>query len=62
MLKGRKKARSKKSTSALPFDWPEVKKDFLNVTTQLLEINIVSLWEPPVAEEEFVKYVFPILT
>ena len=55
---GRKGARSKKSGSTLPFDWSEVKKDFLNVTTQLLQINIVSLWEPPVVEDEFVKYVF----
>ncbi|CAB4041456.1 condensin complex subunit 1-like, partial [Paramuricea clavata] len=52
---GRKRGKSKKSTSALPFDWSEVKKDFLNITTQLLQINIVSLWEPPVAEEEFVN-------
>lgn len=60
-VQGRKKAKSKKASS-LPFDWSDVKKDFLNITTQLLEINIVSLWEPPVAEEEFVKYVFPWLT
>ncbi|XP_046850199.1 condensin complex subunit 1-like isoform X2 [Xenia sp. Carnegie-2017] len=51
----RKNGKAKKSSVALPFDWPEMKRDFITMITQLLNTNLVSLWEPPVAEEESIN-------
>ena len=33
----------------------------MKILLQLLQLNVQRLWDPPIVEEEFVRYVVPYL-
>ena len=54
MLQGRGKAGKKKAPSE-GWTWDNEREDALRIISQLLELDVHRLWDPPVVEEEFVK-------
>ena len=59
-MKGRGRQAAKK-TSPSGWDWDQERNDGLRVIGQLIELDIHRLWDPPVIEEDFVKYASLIL-
>ena len=55
-MKGRGRQTAKKA-SPTGWDWDRERNDGLCVIGQLIELDIHRLWDPPVIEEDFVKYV-----
>ena len=53
-LQGRK---SKKKTSNSSLDWPRERESGMKTLLNLVQLNIHRLWDPPIAEEEFVRQV-----
>ena len=55
-LKGRGK-QSKKKTTLLDttWDWDLQRERSLDISVQLLKLDINRLWDPPIVEEEFVR-------
>lgn len=42
------------SQSSLNFDWVELREKVLDALSKLVVLNIQKLWDPPIAEEQFV--------
>jgi len=37
-------------------DWEAEREKFVKILLQLLQLNVQRLWDPPIVEEEFVRY------
>ena len=37
-------------------DWDEEREKAVKALVQLMQLNVQRLWDPPIAEEEFVRY------
>jgi len=51
MLQGRKKKKS-----SMTMDWQRERETGMKTLLNLVQLNITRLWDPPVVEEEFVRY------
>ena len=57
-VQGKKKAQKQALAAELgDMDWDGERERAVRALLQLLQLNIYRLWDPPVAEEEFVKLV-----
>ncbi len=61
LKKGAKKPPAKKTNldisigeSSGNFDWNDMKEKVLDGISKLVQLNIQKLWDPPIAEEQFV--------
>eukprot|EP00106_Octopus_bimaculoides_P013134 XP_014780576.1 PREDICTED: condensin complex subunit 1-like [Octopus bimaculoides] len=54
MIQGRKK---KSADTFRTIDWPYEKEAFLKVLLELVVLDLDKLWEPPVAEEDFINLI-----
>jgi len=53
---GRKKV-TKASVADEEYDnWDVEREKFVKMLLQLLQLNVQRLWDPPIVEEEFVRY------
>ena len=46
-----------KKTVQTGWDWDQERNEGLRAIGQLIELDVHRLWDPPVIEEDFVKYV-----
>ena len=53
---GRKKVPTRSAVLS-SVDWENEREHGVRALIQLLNLNLHRLWEPPVVEEEFIKYV-----
>jgi len=53
---GRKKASKASVTDEDSDDWDGEREKFVKILLQLLQLNVQRLWDPPIVEEEFVRY------
>ena len=50
-----KSANSKKKSSS-SWEWDEQRDALIQTLGQLMQLDVNRLWDPPIVEEEFVKY------
>lgn len=55
-----KATNSKKKTSS-SWEWEEQRDVLIQTLGQLMQLDVNRLWDPPIIEEEFVKYGWRIL-
>ena len=55
-FQGKKKSAKKKAVSD-GWAWDKEREHALCLISQLLQLDVNRLWDPPIVEEEFVKYV-----
>ena len=56
-MQGRKKATKASIADEDGDDWDGEREKFVKILLQLLQLNIQRLWDPPIVEEEFVRYI-----
>jgi hypothetical protein len=47
---------------SVSFDWSELREKILDTLAKLLVLNIQKLWDPPIAEEQFVMLVMMFIS
>ncbi|XP_033119867.1 condensin complex subunit 1-like isoform X2 [Anneissia japonica] len=47
----------RKKTTNIGFDWDNERENFINIISQPIHLDIYRLWDPPIAEEEFVNLI-----
>lgn len=54
MLQGKSR---KKKTSSMTLDWAKERETGMKTLLNLVQLHIHRLWDPPVVDDEFVRYV-----
>ena len=49
------KGKGKKKASSMSLDWPRERESGMKTLLNLISLNIQRLWDPPIAEDEFVR-------
>jgi len=57
VCQGRKKATKASVADEDDDNWDGEREKFVKILLQLLQLNVQRLWDPPIVEEEFVRYI-----